>query len=83
MCSPPRKQVKAYIFGHTHYWKVYKRGDIHLVNLPPVAYPFQERAPSGWVRVELLPDGAQLELVSLDDKHPSHGHKVDLKWRDA
>lgn len=79
----PRKQVKAYIFGHTHHWKVYKRGDIHLVNLPPVAYPFQERAPSGWVRVELLPDGAQLELVSLDDKHPAHGQKVDLKWRKA
>lgn len=79
----PRKQVKAYIFGHTHHWKVYKKGDIHLVNLPPVAYPFQERDPSGWVRVELRPDGAQLELVSLDDKHPAHGEKVDLKWRAA
>lgn len=79
----PRKQVKAYLFGHTHYWKVYKRGDIHLVNLPPVAYPFQERAPSGWVRVELLPEGARLELVSLDDGHPAHGQVVELSWRAA
>lgn len=79
----PRKQVKAYIFGHTHHWRTYERGDIHLVNLPPVAYPFQARDPSGWVQVELAPEGMTLELVALDDKHPAHGQRVELKWRAA
>lgn len=79
----PRKQVKAYIFGHTHHWRVYEREGIHLVNLPPVAYPFNNRDPSGWVKVELREDGMNLELVSLDKQHPAHGEKKELAWRAA
>jgi 3',5'-cyclic AMP phosphodiesterase CpdA len=34
----PRKQVKAYVFGHTHRWSVTPdESGIHLINLPPVA----------------------------------------------
>ena len=32
----PRRQVKAYIFGHTHRWETTQDvSGIHLVNLPP------------------------------------------------
>ena len=34
------KHVKAFIFGHSHDWSIKKRGSLHLVNLPPVAYVF-------------------------------------------
>jgi hypothetical protein len=78
----PRKQVKAYVYGHTHAWGV-KRHDsgIHLVNLPPTSYVFVPGPPIGWVYASLRPDGVQLELRSLDTKHAAHGQVVDLKWR--
>src|SRR5258706_7964688 len=50
----PRKQVKAYIFGHTHHWSVSQdTSGIHLINLPPVAYWFKEGDPIGWVHATL------------------------------
>lgn len=74
-------RVKAYIFGHTHRWKVADRNGIHLINLPPVAYPFNPGDPCGWVTAEVRGDGMQLELHSLDKTHARHGERVDLKWR--
>ena len=39
----PRPQVKAWVYGHTHNWKVTQDASgVHLVNLPPVAYIFRE-----------------------------------------
>lgn len=79
-----RPQVKAWIYGHTHNWKVTQDpSGIHLVNLPPVAYIFREGDPSGWVHATLREDGMKLELRSLDPKHKAHGEIVDLKWRQA
>jgi Icc protein len=77
----PRRQVKAYVYGHTHAWGVKDHNGIHLVNLPPTSYVFNPGPPSGWVHATLRPDGARLELRSLDVKHVAHGQVVDLKWR--
>ena len=77
----PRKQVKAYIFGHTHHWELAQLDGIHLINLPPVAYVFQPKDPSGWVDVELKPSGAALTLQALDSAHSAHGKKHELTWR--
>jgi 3',5'-cyclic AMP phosphodiesterase CpdA len=78
----PRKQVKAYLFGHTHVWNVTQdESGIHLVNLPPIAYVFQEGQPSGWVRATLANDGMKLELRCLDTTHRAHGEVKELKWR--
>lgn len=79
----PRRQVKAYLYGHTHHWQQSKRDDLHLINLPPVAYPFNATDPLGWVHCRLHETGARLELRSLDDKHPAHGQTVELAWRSA
>jgi len=80
----PRKQVKAWIYGHTHTWKIAQDSSgIHLVNLPPVAYLFREGDPAGWVHATLRKDGMKLELRCLDTKHSEHGKVVDLKWREA
>ena len=78
----PRKQVKAWIFGHTHKWNV--RADesgIHLINLPPVAYVFQSANPAGWVQVTVRRDGMNLELRCVDPTHKNHGQVVALNWR--
>jgi hypothetical protein len=77
----PRKQVKAYVYGHTHDWQYSKREDLHLVNLPPTAWLFKAGRPKGWVDLNLREDGATFELRSLDVKHPQHGEKVEAKWR--
>jgi 3',5'-cyclic AMP phosphodiesterase CpdA len=78
----PRKQVKAYFFGHTHVWKVEEDpSGLHLVNLPAVGYPFRAEQPTGWVQTTLERKGARLELRCTDPKHPAHGQIVELKWR--
>jgi hypothetical protein len=78
----PRRQVKAYVFGHTHNWRVLEHeSGIHLINLPPVAYVFKEGRPNGWVHASLEPDGLRLQLRALDKSHPEHGQVKELKWR--
>ncbi len=78
----PRRQVKAWFFGHTHRWGIYEEASgIHLINLPPVAYVFEEGRPNGWVRATAGPAGMRLELRCLDRGHRDHGQIVDLKWR--
>lgn len=77
----PRRQVKAYIFGHTHHWQTKKWEDIHLVNLPPTAYPFTQTDPNGWVQLDLAEKGATLELHALDPHHKANGERVELQWR--
>jgi 3',5'-cyclic AMP phosphodiesterase CpdA len=78
----PRIQVKAYIYGHTHAWKVEPDpSGIHLVNLPPVSYVFREGEPSGWVHATIQETGMQLELRCVDRTHDQHGEKQKLAWR--
>jgi 3',5'-cyclic AMP phosphodiesterase CpdA len=80
----PRKQVKALIFGHTHVWsvKAHESG-IHQVNLPTVAYVFNQAQPNGWVDATLKADTLTLRLNAFDEKHPEHGKVKALKWRAA
>lgn len=77
----PRKQVKAYVFGHTHHWHHREHEGIHLVNLPPVAYPFNRLDPSGWVELAVEDGGATFQLSSVDPSHKAHGEKFELSWR--
>jgi hypothetical protein len=78
----PRKQVKAYIFGHTHTWRVEQDSSgLHLINLPAVSYVFQAGEPSGWVAATLGQAGMKLELHCIDPTHKANGQTFNLKWR--
>jgi len=80
----PRRQVKAWIFGHTHTWRTDPdESGLHLINLPPVAYVFRPNDPAGWVHATTRRDGMQLELRCIDPAHKNHGQMVDLKWRSS
>jgi len=80
----PRKQVKAWVFGHTHHWNISQdESGLHLVNLPPVSYIFRDGDPSGWVHATSRQDGMKLELRCVDQQDKAQGQVVDLKWRDA
>lgn len=76
-----RAQVKAYVFGHTHTWKLAERDGIHLINLPAIGYPFAKAEVTGWVDVLLTEKGAKLEVHAIDPKHSKHGDKAELTWR--
>jgi len=76
------RQVKAFIFGHTHNWHVETHASgVQLINLPPTGYVFTRGRPSGWVRATLARDGAEFELRSLDSQHPEHAQVKKLSWR--
>ena len=74
--------VQAYVFGHTHNWNITKReSGLHLINLPPVGYVFDETRPTGWVDAEVRADGLDLMLHSLDAEHTEHMQTHKLGWR--
>jgi 3',5'-cyclic-AMP phosphodiesterase len=77
----PRKQVKAYFFGHTHCWHVGCHAGIHLVNIPATAWLFDKSQPQGWVDAKLRADGISLTLHALVKEHPANGKTVELTWR--
>jgi 3',5'-cyclic-AMP phosphodiesterase len=77
----PRRQVKAYFFGHTHCWNLGRQQDLHLVNVPAAAWLFDKTQPRGFITARLRPDGATLVLHALDRQHAKHGETIDLKWR--
>ena len=78
------RQVKAFIFGHTHNWHVEQHpSGVQLVNLPPTGFVFKAGRPSGWVRATLARDGAEFELRSLDPQHPEHAQVKQVQWRNS
>lgn len=72
--------VKAFIYGHSHNWEQSRRGRIHLINLPPVAYVFSEEKPNGWVLARVKEGGINLELRAINPMHPRHGQRVEIAW---
>lgn len=74
----PRKQVKAFVFGHTHAMKLSEHEGIHLINLPAVAYPAIQ---SAWCDLQLHADGATLERYAVGTESLRREHRYELKWR--
>lgn len=78
------RQVKAYVFGHTHDWHTETHASgVQLINLPPTGYVFKAGRPNGWVRCTLARDGAEFELSCLDVNHPEHAQVKKMSWRTA
>lgn len=77
----PRKRVKAYLFGHSHSWTLGEREGLHIVNIPAVAWLFDEAQPRAWVEASSRPDGMALRLHCLNDVHPANEGRCDLPWK--
>jgi|APTNR8051073442_1049403.scaffolds.fasta_scaffold35113_2 Icc protein len=77
--------VRALLYGHTHTWRssVDEKTGIHLINLPPVGYPFSEDRPAGWVLAQIDKSGMTLELHALNPNHPDHKQTVRVDWAKA
>lgn len=76
-----RRQVKAYIFGHAHVWKILQKHGIHLINLPTTAWRFDATQPCGWVLATFRDNGVNLTLRSIEPEHRKHNELVELAWR--
>jgi 3',5'-cyclic-AMP phosphodiesterase len=74
------RNVKAFIYGHSHVWENKRQGALHLINLPPVAYVFKEGLPNGWVEARVRENGMDLNLRAINPAHPLHNQKVALDW---
>jgi 3',5'-cyclic-AMP phosphodiesterase len=71
--------VAAYLFGHQHRSAVTRRDSgLWLVNMPAVAYVFQEQMPSAWVDAHVDSEKLHLELRCLDANHPWQGERREL-----
>ena len=77
----PRKQVKGYVYGHSHHWGCGTKDDVHLINIPATAWKFNAAEPTAWVLAELKNEGIALTPRCLDPNHPAHDKTVELAWR--
>ncbi|MFO7973444.1 MAG: metallophosphoesterase [Candidatus Hydrogenedentota bacterium] len=78
----PRKQVKAFFYGHSHVWSQQQRDGVHLVNLPALAWLFSEDGiPRAWVEAAVHEDGAELTVHVMNKVALSEGGKYALDWR--
>jgi 3',5'-cyclic AMP phosphodiesterase CpdA len=77
----PRRQVKAYIFGHTHEYSHKIIQGMHLLNLPSTAWIFIKGQPLGWMDMQIEPTSAKFQLYCLDQNHPLQHDRLDLQWR--
>ena len=74
-------QVKAYIYGHTHIYQKEVRDNVHLINLPAMAWEFQSgKQPVGWSDVEISAKGIQLTLHTILSDHPNNGDVRKFEW---
>jgi Icc protein len=77
----PRKNVKAYFYGHRHEYKHRQVDGLHIVALPSTAWIFIKGEPLAWTDLQVEENGAKLRLYCLDPQHPKHKNQLDLKWR--
>ncbi len=75
-----RSHVKMLVFGHSHHWSLGREKQVHLVNLPPVAYLFQTGDPNGWVEAQLNAKGVDLTMHCIAPDHPLNGQRFPLVW---
>jgi len=78
----PRKQVKALFYGHSHTWKVEKHeSGIHQINLPAVAYVFNQAMSNGWVEVTVTAKQMTVRLNAFKEEFADNGKSKVLTWR--
>jgi Icc protein len=75
------RNVKAIFYGHTHAWKHERRNDVHLVNIPAVAYNFKDTEPIGWTDAYFSAKGARLKLNAIGGNTSRNGEMLQLTWR--
>ncbi len=77
----PVNSIKAIVYGHSHTYNYQERMGIHLINLPAVAYNFQDQDAIGWVEAELTSTEGAFTLHTIGGNQEKNGEVTRLKWR--
>lgn len=78
----PAPVVKAYIFGHSHFWNRSRReSGLQLVNLPGTVWTFVENAPRGFVDAKLDDRGMTMTFHSVGEDTSLDGKEYRVDWR--
>ena len=74
--------AKAYIFGHSHFWRQSKRNSgFHLINLPTTAWVFNETVPRGFVDVNVDDRGMTMTYHAVGKGNAPDGKEYRFDWR--
>ena len=76
----PHKNVKAIFYGHSHRYRIERRGGLTLVNLPATGYNFGDSEPVGWIAAEFDPAGVNLTLHAVGGNQADHGKTSRVDW---
>jgi 3',5'-cyclic-AMP phosphodiesterase len=77
----PARRVKAIVYGHTHRFECRKLKDLHLINLPSLAYNFAAEQPVGWVEAFLESEKGRFKLHALAGNTAVNSQELELPWR--
>lgn len=77
----PIAKIKALVYGHSHEYAFSDYQGIHLINLPAVAYSFNDREPLGWIEARLTGEGGEFILHAVDGNREMDGRVTPLRWR--
>lgn len=77
----PFQQVKAIFTGHNHAYRVDSREGIHIVSLPALGMPFDEREPVGWIEACLTSTGGLFAFHAVGKNRSRDQSVTTLTWR--
>ncbi len=81
----PSKKVKAIFYGHSHDYVIDKKDGLYLINIPAVAYNFDDKTrepmPVGWIEAKLSARGGEFTLHAVGGNTRDNGKTVSLVWR--
>ena len=75
-----QRHVKAIFYGHSHLWRLGRRDQLQLINLPALGYNFRDQDLLGWVEARFCPDGVALTLHAIAGNRADDGREHDVKW---
>ncbi len=73
-------QVQAIFYGHSHRFDIAREGRVHMVNLPAIAYNFQDSQPIGWMSAHTTERSMTLVLHTLGGEQEQNGRSFELSF---
>jgi 3',5'-cyclic AMP phosphodiesterase CpdA len=77
----PFRQVKAVLTAHDHAYQVDSRRGIHIVSLPALGMPFDEREPLGWIEASLSATAGVFTFHAVGENRSGDRSVTTLTWR--
>jgi 3',5'-cyclic AMP phosphodiesterase CpdA len=77
----PFPQVKAILTAHDHAYRTRSLEGIHIVALPALGMPFDDREPVGWIEASLGAARGAFTFHAVGENRSGDGETQILTWR--